>query len=109
MTAYAISDPEMSYLAQASTTSIVGTSLIGFNIGFTIGDGDTTTGQSDSYLNSSNIGTASSSFPWRVVDSYSNFGPPGANGTSTDVAGGWLIVQPTGWLRQTVSLTGVTT
>ena len=109
VTAYVISDPEMQFLAQASSGSVVGTSLVGWNIGYTIGTGNTTTGLSGAYLNSSNIGTASSSFPWRVIDSYSNFGPPGANGTSTSEGGGWLVVQPTGWMRNTVSLTGVTT
>lgn len=109
VTAYVITDPEMTFLAQASTGTVVGTSLQGMNIGFTPGTGDTTTGRGNSYLNSSNIGTGASSFPWRVVDSYSNFGPPGANGTSTSEGGGYLIVQPVGWMRNTVTLTGVST
>ena len=108
VTAYVITDPEMQFLAQASTGAVVGSSMTGLNIGFTVGSGNTLSGISGSYLNSSDVG-ASSSYPWRVVDTYSNFGPPGANGTSTDSAGGFLVVQPNGWSRNTVSVTGVST
>lgn len=109
VTAYVITDPEMTYVAQASTGTVVGTSIIGQNISWTVGTGNTTNGQSASYLNSSQVGAAASSFAWRVVDSYSNFGPPGANGTSTSEGGGFLVVQPVGWMRNTVSLTGLST
>ncbi len=109
VTAYVITDPEMTFLAQASSGAVVGTSLAGMNINWTAGAGDTTTGRGNSYLNSSQVGTQASSYAWRVVDSYSNFGPPGVNGTSTSEGGGWLIVQPVGWMRNTVILTGVST
>lgn len=105
---YVITDPEMTYLVQASSGTVVGSTLTGWNIGFTVGTGNTTTGFSGSYVNSSQVG-ASSSYPWRVVDTYSNFGPPGINGTSTTEGGGYLIVQPNGWGRNTVSTTGITT
>lgn len=105
---YVISDPEMTFIAQASSGTVVGTSLIGYNIGFTVGSGNTTTGFSGAYLNSSGVG-ASSSYPWRVVDSYSNFAPPGVNGASTSEGGGILVVQPNGWFRNTVATTGVST
>ena len=109
VTAYVISDPEMTYVAQASSGTVVGASLTGWNIAYTVGTGNTTSGQSASYLNSSMVGTQASSYAWRVVDTYSNFGPPGANGTSTSEGGGYLIVQPVGWMRNTVTLTGVST
>jgi len=109
VTAYVISDPEMTFIAQASTGTVVGTSLQGMNIAFTVGTGNTTNGMSGAYLNSSQVGTAASSYVWRVVDSYSNFGPPGVNGTSTSEGGGILVVQPVGWMRNTVTLTGVST
>jgi len=109
VTAYVITDPEMTFIAQASTGTVVGTSLQGWNIAFTVGSGNTTTGMSGAYLNSSQVGTQASSYVWRVVDSYSNFGPPGANGTSTSEGGGYLVVQPVGWMRNTVTLTGVST
>lgn len=109
VTAYVITDPEMQFVAQASTGTVVGTSLQGQNINCTVGTGSATTGFSGSYLNSSQVGTQASSYPWRVVDSYSNFGPPGISGTSTSEGGGWLVVQPVGWMRNTVTLTGVST
>ena len=110
VTAYVITDPEMRYIAQASSGTVVGTSMIGQNMTWTVGSGNTTNGMSGSYLNSSNaVGGATSSYAWRVVDSYSNFGPPGVNGTSTSEGGGYLVVQPVGWMRNTVSLTGVST
>ena len=109
VTAYVITDPEMTYVAQASSGTVVGASLTGWNIAYTVGTGNTTSGQSASYLNSSMVGTQASSYAWRVVDTYSNFGPPGANGTSTSEGGGYLIVQPVGWMRNTVTLTGVST
>ena len=99
----------MQYLVQASSGTVVGTSLIGQNISFTVGTGNTTTGMSGAYVNSSNVGAAASSAALRVVDSYSNFGPPGINGTSTSEGAGYLIVQGVGWMRNTVSLTGVST
>lgn len=109
VTAYVITDPEMTYLAQASSGTVVGSSLIGMNIAYTVGTGNTANGQSGAYLNSSQVGTQASSYAWRVVDSYANFGPPGINGTSTSDGGGYLVVQPVGWMRNTVTLTGVST
>lgn len=109
VTAYVVSDPEMTFIAQASTGTVVGTSLQGWNIAFTVGTGNDTNGQSGAYLNSSQVGTQASSYVWRVVDSYSNFAPPGVNGASTSEGGGYLVVQPVGWMRNTVTLTGVST
>lgn len=110
VTAYVIDDPEMQFIAQASTGTVVGTSLIGYGISFTLGSGNTTTGISGSYLNSSQVNATSTGyFAWRVVDSYSNFAPPGANGASTDVAGNWLVVQPQGWARNTLTIASLST
>ena len=109
VTAYVISDPEMTFLVQASSAAVVGSSLIGWNISFTVGTGNTTNGQSGASVTSSLVGTQASSYALRVVDSYSNFGPPGVNGTSTSEGGGFLVVQPVGWMRNTVTLTGVST
>lgn len=111
VTAYVITDPEMTFIAQASSGTVVGTSMQGMNISFTsTGAGNTATGISGQFLNSSQVTSLSSvGFPWKVVDSYSNFAPPGVNGASTDSGAGILVVQPNGWLRNTVILTGVST
>lgn len=109
VTAYVVSDPEMTFIGQASSGTVVGSSLQGMNIGFTLGSGNTLSGISGAYLNSSQVGTQASSYVWRVVDSYSNFAPPGSNGASTSEGGGILVIQPVGWMRNTVVLTGVST
>ena len=109
VTAYVITDPEMTFIAQASSGTVVGTSLIGQNISATVGTGNTLSGISGSYLNSSQVGTQASSYAWRVVDSYASFNPPDVNGASTTEGGGILVVQPVGWMRNTVTLTGLST
>jgi len=109
VTAYVIQDPQMQFIAQCSTTNVVGSSNIGMNIGWLsslVGGANTTTGLSQAGLASSTI-TASSSYPFRIVDIYQNFAPPGVNGTSTTEGGQILVVVPNSW--QTRVLTGVST
>lgn len=106
VTAYVISDPEMTYLVQTSTAAIVGSSNVGQLINWTTGTGNTLTGQS---AGSAAAATSlSSNAVWRIIDTYANFGPPGANGTDLTSAGTWIVVQPNGWNRNTVSITGFT-
>lgn len=104
--AYVIDDPEMTYLIQASTTAVVGSSNVGQLATVTTGSGNTLTGRSGAYADGTV--TSLSSGILRIWDSYSNSGPPGANGTDTTVAGQILIVQPSGWNRNTVTVTGIT-
>ena len=109
VTAYVIADQQMQFIAQGSTTNVLGSSNIGMNIGWLsslAGSANTTTGLSAAGLASSTI-TASSSFPFRIVDIYQNFAPPGVNGTSTTEGGQILVVVPNQWAGGT--LTGVST
>ena len=108
VTAYLITDPEMTFIAQGSTQSVIGSSAIGLNIGISTNNGnpDTTTGISRCSLLSS-FPTGNSSLPFRIVDVYSNFAPPGVNGTDNTVPGAILVVAPHNWDRNT--LTGATT
>src|SRR5271156_143323 len=85
--AYVIEDPNQLFTVQCTTTSVVGTSCIGLNFGFTSSEtlapqksGNTTTGISNIALLSSSP-VATSSLPFRMVDSTSNWAPPGVNGT----------------------------
>lgn len=110
--AYVVSDPEQLYIAQASTTSgVVGTSIIGFGIGIASSlqaAGNTFSGVSNLALASSAIAAAGSTLPFRVVDVYANYAPPGVNGTSSGAEGGAiLVVRPNNFLRN--SLTGAST
>lgn len=106
--AYVITNPQQMFLAQASTTSgVVGTSMLGFGITVCTSltaSGNTTTGQSYQALASSGTTIQSASMPFRVVDVYSNYAPPGVNGTSTTAEGGaYLIVRPNFWMRNTLN------
>lgn len=109
VTAYVITDPEMTFLVQASTAGI-GSSMVGYNatvLAGTMGVGNAITGISAATLASTVGAVAGSSYPFRIIDVYSNFGPPGANGTDNSSAYNQVIVAPNNWSRK--SLTGVTT
>lgn len=92
--AYVITDPDHLFIAQGSTNAVLGTSVIGFNIGFAStsqGSGNTTTGMSAEFLASSTpLNTAT--LPFRIVDTYTNCAPPGVNGTSTGSEGAQIMV-----------------
>lgn len=111
-TAYVITDPDQMFIAQASTTSgVVGTSMNGWGVGIASSlqsGGNTLSGISNLALASSATALAGSSLPFRVVDAYQNYAPPGVNGTSSGSEGGAiLVVQPNNWLRR--SLTAAST
>jgi len=107
VTAYVIDDPEMTFLVQASTTAVVGSSNTGYLFGaHTTGSGNTTTGRSGTYVDAT-VTSLSSGF-LRIWGAYAGSAPPGANGTDTTVAGQIMIVQPNGWVRNTVTVTGIT-
>jgi hypothetical protein len=102
--AYVCTDTEMLYIAQASTTSgVVGSSLIGFGISIASSgqaSGNQTTGISNIGLASSATTLQSATSPFKVFDVYSNWAPPGVNGTSTGSEGGAiLVVMPNNWWR----------
>ena len=107
VTAYIISDPEMTFLVQAS--SVVGSSDIGTNYNILSGAsslGNTLNGISNVSLATGSTVTGVSSYPFRLVDVYSNFAPPGANGTDNSSAFSIVVVAPNGWDRKV--LTGIT-
>lgn len=105
--AFVQTDPEQLYIVQSSTTAFLGSSHIGLNIGVASSlqaSGNTLSGISGLALNSSTV-SANSSLPFRIVDVYANWSPPGVNGTDQTVAGQIMVVQPNNWSRK--SLTGV--
>lgn len=94
VTAYVISDPEMTFLAQCSTTGTITNTNIGWGIAVTgslSSQGNTATGLSVVTLAAATIG-ATNSFPFQIVDLYSNVAPPGVNGTDNSSAGQILVV-----------------
>lgn len=100
-------DPEMLYTAQVSTSAgTIGSSRINENIAFTIAAsslGNTLSGLSVVTL-SSDIATTNS-YPFRLYDLYSNYAPPGTNGTDNTSAGQILVVAPNNFERN--NTTGV--
>ncbi len=110
--AYVITNPNQLFIAQGSTNAVLGTSVINMNIGYSstsASGGNTLTGQSAVCLLSSAI-SANSSFPFRVVDVYANYAPPGANGTSTgSEALQIMVVRGNNWVRTGGALTATST
>ena len=105
VTCYIVDDPNTWWIAQASTNAVVGSSIVGFNIGVITGStGNTLTGQGRASIASSQtvIG-ATNALPFRIMDVYSNWAPPGTNGTDNTVAGAILVVQPNNWSNKNLT------
>lgn len=103
--AYLITDPDQLFIVQSSTTSLIGASNVGQNVGITSSlqsGGNTLNGISGIALNSSTV-SANSSLPFRIVDSYANSAPPGVNGADTTTAGQILVVAPNNWVRKNLT------
>lgn len=108
--AYVLTDPDQLFIVQGSSAGVLGSSLIGWNIGFAStsqGSGNTTNGVSAEFLASSSP-AATNTLPFRIMDVYTNYAPPGVNGTSTGTEGFQIaVVQMNNQYRRT--LTGVST
>lgn len=106
--AWVITDPDMMFVVQASTSQggtvgqVMGSSLIGNNFAFSSGLsslGNATTGISAVTLNSTSFATTNT-LPFRFMDQYSNWAPPGQNGTDNTSVGSFVIVAPNNWDRK---------
>jgi hypothetical protein len=107
--AYIITDPEMQFKVQVSSAAM-GSSWIGLNANILTSQsslGNTLSGVSNCTLSSTQSPSASSSFPFRIIDMTSNFEPPGANGADNTTSFNTVIVAPNNWARKT--LTAVST
>ncbi len=108
--AYVVTDPEQLLIAQGTSAAVLGTSVINYNIGFASSmqsGGNTATGISNVALLSTTV-SANSSLPFRIVDTYQNYAPPGVNGTSSGTEGFQImIVRANNWARN--NLTAVST
>lgn len=99
-------NPEQLYTVQGTTGGVLGTSVIGFGIPFSITGsslGNTLTGQSVMTVTSSLVTGLTSNAPFKIIDVYSNVAPPGVNGTSTTAEGLQIVVvQQNNAFRKTV-------
>lgn len=112
VTAYVCSNPEQLYIVQGSTGGVLGSSVVGYGVPFSATGsslGNTMTGQSVMTVTSSLVTGLSSNSPFQIIDLYSNYAPPGVNGTSTG-SEGWqiVVVQQNSAFRKTI-VTAVTT
>lgn len=85
--AYVVNDPNAKFVAQGDATGIAFAD-INANIGFAIGTGNSATGISGAYLDTSTLNTTNT-LPFRVVGLVQN--PPGSAGTDSG-AYNWAIV-----------------
>lgn len=96
--AYIVEDPNQLFLVQTTTSAGLGTSQVGNCYGFTSSEtlapqksGNQLSGISNIALLSS-IPTALSSGAFRLVDTTSNYFPPGTNGTDSTTGGNIVLV-----------------
>jgi hypothetical protein len=105
-------NPEQLYTVQGTTGGVLGTSVIGYGIPPSIINsslGNTLTGQSVMTVQSSLVTGLTSNAPYQIIDIYSNYAPPGVNGTSTGSEGLQIVVvQQNTAFRKTIT-TAVTT
>jgi len=106
--AYVITDPEMQFIVQCSSGPITST-MIGANAIVTVAQsslGNTTTGISAMVLSTAVTGSAS--YPFKIVDLYSNFAPPGVNGGDNATPFNIVVVTANSWDRR-AGTTGLST
>lgn len=76
-----ITDPNMLFIAQSTGASVaIVFADINANAQFTVGTGNDTTGLSGSTINDAGI-TTTATLPFRIIDTYSSYAPPGTDGT----------------------------
>jgi len=89
VTGYIVNDPNAKWVAQSDATGVAATD-INANIGFAIGTGNTASGISGAYLDTSTINTTNT-LPFRII-SLIDF-PPGSQGTNSNgQAYDWVVV-----------------
>lgn len=104
VTAWVCTDPHFLWTAQGSTSGVIASSQVNLNIGWAYGTPTTLTGQSGAVLLSSTIGSTQT-LPFRIVDLYSNYAPPGTNGTDNTSPANIVVVAANNWDRR--NLTGI--
>lgn len=110
---YVIDDPNQLFIIQGSTTSTLGASNVSNNFGVSPSTGQTSVtgaslggntldGHSYLVLQSTLLGSTFT-LPFRLVDSYFNYAPPGANGTDLSTSAAIWVVAPNNWERKNLT------
>ena len=94
VTAWIIDDPNEQFLvASLGSTAAISTANIMNNVQWNAGaGGNTATGISSYVIDDGNI-TTTSTLPFKIIDLYSNFAPPGQNGADNTTVYNWAIVK----------------
>lgn len=92
VTAYVVNDPNARFLVQSSGASPIAFANIGENIDVAATPvGNTITGRSAMAVAYGSLNTTNT-LPFRIVDLYSTYAPPGVNGTDDASANNMIIV-----------------
>ena len=105
--AYVISDPEMKFIVRSN--GILGQNVVGQNaipLSSFSSLGNQITGQSAVLLSTAVVATSSS--PFKIVALYSEYAPPGIDGTDNASAGNIVVVTANSWERR-AGTTGAST
>jgi hypothetical protein len=103
--AWVVTDPDMLWTVQGGiggNNIAISSTNIGMNYGWSSGtssQGNTLTGISAVTLLSTSA-AVTNTLPFRLADMYSNWAPPGVNGTDNTSAGNIVIVGPNNWDRK---------
>ncbi len=111
VTAYVIDDPEMTFKVRCSSGAQMGSSMVGGNATVLTSQsslGNVTTGLSVVVLASSVGLVAGSSYPFTIIASYSDYAPPGSDGTDNANPYQVMVVGFNNTFRH-APITGVTT
>ncbi len=93
VTAFIIDDPDVLFLAaELGSTAALTQADVGANARFAAGaGGNTATGISSYVIDDGNI-TTTSTLPFKIMDLYSTYAPPGVNGAQASVYN-WAVVK----------------
>lgn len=106
---WVVTDPNALFIgAGGSTTSFFTAADVGMNATIVLAQsslGNTVTGQSAMILSSATA--ASASFPWKIVDLWSNRAVPTVGFGTESSAYNWVVLQPNGWTRSGFGTVGL--
>jgi hypothetical protein len=95
VTAFVIQDPDTLFLAAelGTSTNPIALTNIGENVQWVAGAGGNTATGISSYCIDDNNMTVTATLPFKIVDLYSTFAPPGQNGADNTTIYNWAVVK----------------
>jgi hypothetical protein len=94
VTAYIYDDPEMLFVvAELGSTAAISAANVMNNVQWNVGAGGSTTSGISSYVIDDGHITTTNTLPFKIVDLYSTYAPPGQNGGDDTTVYNWAIVR----------------